>query len=226
MRTLRKRKEVVFLYFEYGKTETDYLKSKDAKLAAAIDEIGHVYREVDTDLFSSVVHHIIGQQISTKAQKTIWTRMTDAYGEVTPERIADASIDELQAFGTTFKKAEYIRDFSLKVVSGEFNITLVERMSDTDAIQALSELKRIGVWTAEMILLFYLQRPDIFSFDDLAIQRGLRMIYHHRKITRDLFEKYRRRFSPYCSVASLYLWAVAGGAIPEMKDYAQKKSKG
>lgn len=64
-----------------------------------------------------------------------------------------------------------------------------------------------------MILLFCLQRPDIFSFDDLAIQRGLRMVYHYRKIDRKLFEKYRRRFSPYCSVASLYFWAAAGGAV-------------
>ena len=63
---------------------------------------------------------------------------------------------------------------------------------------------------------------DVFSYDDLAIQRGLRMVYHHRKIDRKLFEKYRRRFSPYCSVASLYLWAVSGGAIPEMRDYKPK----
>lgn len=63
---------------------------------------------------------------------------------------------------------------------------------------------------------------DIFSYDDLAIQRGLRMVYHHRKIDRGLFEKYRRRFRPYCSVASLYLWAVAGGALPELQDYRPK----
>ena len=91
------------------------------------------------------------------------------------------------------------------------------------AIAALTSLKGIGVWTAEMILLFCLQRADIFSFDDLGIQRGLRMVYHHRAIDRKLFEKYRRRYSPYGSVASLYLWAVAGGAIPEMKDYAPAK---
>ena len=86
----------------------------------------------------------------------------------------------------------------------------------------LCSLKGIGVWTAEMILLFCMQRPDIFSFDDLVIQRGLRMVYHHRSIDRRLFEKYRRRFHPYCSVASLYLWAVAGGAIPGMKDFKPK----
>lgn len=72
-----------------------------------------------------------------------------------------------------------------------------------------------------MILLFCLQRPVVFCYDDLAIQRGLRMVYHHRKIDRKLFEKYRRRFRPR-SVASLYLWAVAGGAIPEIKDYQPK----
>ena len=76
-----------------------------------------------------------------------------------------------------------------------------------------------------MILLFCMQRPNVLSFGDLAIQRGMRMVYHHRKIDRKLFEKYRRRLSPYCSVASLYFWAVAGGAIPGMKDFAPKKQK-
>lgn len=63
---------------------------------------------------------------------------------------------------------------------------------------------------------------DVFSYDDLAIQRGLRMVYHHREIDRGLFGKYRRRSRPYCSVASLYLWAVAGGALPELQDYRPK----
>ena len=177
---------------------------------------------VDTDLFSSVVHHIVGQQISTKAQATIWQRMLGALGEVNAETILAAGVPRLQGLGMTFRKAEYITDFAEKVHSGAFRLDAVEHMSDEDAIRALSSLKGIGVWTAEMILLFCLQRPDIFSYDDLAIQRGLRMVYHHRRIDRQLFEKYRRRFSPYCSVASLYLWAVAGGAIPEMHDYKPK----
>lgn len=69
-------------------------------------------------------------------------------------------------------------------------------------------------------MLFSMQRPDVMSFGDLAIQRGIRMIYHHRKVDRTLFERYRCRFSPYGSVASLYVWAVAGGAIEGMRDYA------
>ena len=213
------------MHFEYGEKEISYLKSKDAKLAEVIDTLGFVEREIDTDLFSSVVHHIIGQQISTKAQATIWQRMQDALGQVNAETILSAGVSNLQALGISFRKAEYITDFARKVHTGEFDIEAVSQMSDTDAISALSSLKGIGVWTAEMILLFCMQRPDIFSYDDLAIQRGLRMIYHHRRIDRKLFEKYRRRFSPYCSVASLYLWAVSGGAIPGMRDYASKTVK-
>ena len=213
------------MYFEYGETEIEYLKQKDKKLAEVIDTLGMIERTVDTDLFSSVVHHIIGQQISMKAQATIWQRMQDDLGVINAETILEAGIPKLQAYGMTFRKAEYLTDFAEKIKSGEFDLDAVWQMSDQEAIEALSSLKGIGVWTAEMILLFCLQRPDVFSYDDLAIQRGLRMVYHHREIDRRLFEKYRRRFHPYCSVASLYLWAVSGGAIPGMKDYAPKTVK-
>ena len=125
----------------------------------------------------------------------------------------------------TFRKAEYLTDLAGRIVDGSFDLETVRSMDDAEAIRALSSLRGIGVWTAEMILLFCMQRQDVLSCDDLAIQRGLRMVYHHRKIDRGLFEKYRRRFSPYGSVASLYLWAVSGGAIPELHDYAPKEKK-
>ena len=213
------------MYFEYGDAEICYLKEKDTKLAAVIDSVGHIYREADTDLFSSIVHHIIGQQISAKAQATIWKKMQDRLENVSAENIAESSEEDLQSLGITYRKAEYIKDFALKVIAGEFCLDEISLLSDDAAIKKLAELKGIGVWTAEMILLFCLQRPDIFSYQDLAIQRGLRMIYHHRAITKELFEKYRRRFHPYCSTASLYIWAVAGGAIPEMKDPAIRNNR-
>ncbi len=213
------------MYFQYGDEAVAYLRQKDARLGDVINRIGHIDRAVDRDLFSSVVHHIIGQQISTKAQITIWQRMQDALGTVTSSTILAAGVPRLQALGMTFRKAEYITDFAEKVQAGTFDLEGISQKSDEEAIRALSTLKGIGVWTAEMILLFCMQRPDIFSYDDLAIQRGLRMVYHHREISRKLFEKYRRRFSPYCSVASLYLWAVSGGAIPGMRDYKPQKPK-
>lgn len=213
------------MYFEYSEAELSYLRQKDKRMCEVIERVGYVERTVDTDLFSSVVHHIIGQQISMKAQATIWQRMHDALGDVNAETIIAAGVPRLQALGMTFRKAEYIADFAQKVHSGAFDLDAVWHMSDEDAIRALSSLKGIGVWTAEMILLFCMQRPDVFSYDDLAIQRGLRMVYRHRAIDRKLFEKYRRRFSPCCSVASLYLWAVSGGAIPELTDPKPKNKK-
>ena len=211
-------------YFEYGDEEVAYLKSRDKKLAAAIDAVGHVFREMEgEDLFAGVVHHIVAQQISAAAQATVWARMQDSLGCVTPEAVNAATVEELQSCGMTFKKAGYIKRFADKVVSGAFDIDAVEHMSDTEAIAALSSLDGIGTWTAEMLLLFNLGRPDILSFGDLAIHRGMRMVYHHRKVTRQMFERYRRRYSPYGSVASLYLWAISHMDVPGYdRDYAPK----
>ena len=214
-------KEQVSICFRYGEKEIEYLKSRDRRLGEVIDRIGHVYRERDPDLFSSVAHQIIGQQISTKALGTIWARMRDRLGEVTPKKVAEADIETLRSFGMSFRKASYIKEFAFKVMDGEFPLEKIESLSDEEAIERLRSIRGIGTWTAEMILLFCLERPNVFSYDDLALQRGLRMVFHHRKIDRRLFEKYRRKFSPCCSVASLYLWEVAGGAIPCLRDYGK-----
>lgn len=209
-------------FFPYGEQEIAYLKSRDKRLGEVIDKVGMVKRRVIPDLFAALVHSIVGQQISTKAHETIWRKMTGAFGEVTPEKVLGLSPEELQAFGITFKKVDYIRSAARKIASGEFDIHALRTMSDAEVCAKLSELDGIGVWTAEMLMLHSLQRPDVLSFGDLAVQRGLRMLYHHRKITSPLFEKYRR-YSPYGSVACIYLWAVSAGAVSGLKDYAPKE---
>ena len=211
--------------FEYGSDAVDYLRSRDKRMAEVIDRIGHINRRVIPDLFAALVHSIVGQQISTKAHETIWQKIVAMLGEVTPEKIDALTDDELQSVGLSFRKVEYIKTIARQVLTCEFDIAALHDMTDGEVCQRLSQLKGIGVWSAEMLMLFSMQRPNILSFGDLAIVRGLRMIHHHRKIDRKLFEKYRRRYSPYCSVASLYIWAVAGGAIPELKDLAPKPKK-
>lgn len=211
------------MFFEYGEAEIQYLKSRDARLAEAIDCIGVIQRPTDPDLFHSVVSAIVGQQISTAAQVTITNRLLATYGVLTAESIAAAPQAELQSHGISFRKAAYIQEFAQKVASGQMDLDALREKTDAQVIAELSALRGIGVWTAEMILTFCLQRPDILSYGDLAIHRGLRMLHHHRRIDPKLFKKYRRRYRPYGSVASLYLWAIAGGAVPGMKDYAPKK---
>ena len=209
----------------YGEKETAYLAARDKRLGAAIAQIGRVERAADPDVFASVVHHIIGQQISTAAQATVWRRLQDAVGTVDAQSLLALDRTQLQALGMTFQKANNILDFAGRVDRGEFDIAALETMPDDAAIRALTQLRGVGVWTAEMILTFCMQRPDVVSYGDLAIRRGMRMLYHRREIDRAAFDRYRRRYTPYGTVASLYLWAIAGGAIPELTDPAAPRGK-
>ena len=204
--------------FRYGKKEIDYLKSRDRRLGEIIDRVGRIRWTVEPDLFSAVVQNIVSQQISGSAAASILGRIEEALGEITPETVAKTKVEVFRSCGTSLRKTEYIKDFAAKVVSGELDLDALAHTPDADVIAALSSLRGIGVWTAEMLLLFTLQRPDILSYGDLGIHRGMRMVYRHRKITKALFEKYRRRLTPCGSVASLYFWVVAGGEIPDLTD--------
>lgn len=122
------------MYFCCDPAAIEHLK-EDPKMGAVIDQIGPIQRAVDPDLFSSVVHHIIGQQISTKAQATIWQRMRDAFGSVNPDSVLSAGTDRLQAFGISFRKAQYIMDFAGKIRSGAFDLESIWEKTDAEAIR-------------------------------------------------------------------------------------------
>ena len=211
--------------FAYGEKETEYLKSRDKRLGAAIERIGHIDRAMEDDLFSSLIHHIVGQQISTRAQATIWQRLQNSVGTVNAVGIASLTLDELQALGMSFRKAGYIQDFARQVQTGAFDVDALATLPDDEIIRRLTALRGVGVWTAEMLLTFCLQRPDVVSYGDLAIHRGMRMLYRRRNIDRETFVRLARRYSPHGTVASLYLWAIAGGALPELTDPAPRCAK-
>ena len=210
-------------YFIYGQKEIDFLSRKDKRLAAAMERIGPIQREVRPDLFDALMHAIVGQQIATKAQQTVWARLVLALGEVTPETIDGAETATLQGVGLSFRKVGYMKAAARKVLLGELDVEALRLMDDASLCATLCALDGVGVWTAEMLMLFSLQRPDVLSFGDLAILRGLRMLHRHREVSRDRFEIYRRRYSPYGSAASLYLWAIAGGALPDLSDPAASR---
>ena len=209
-------------YFEYSDIEIEYLKSRDPVLKQVIEQIGIIKRAVIPDLFAALVNSIVGQQISTKAHQTIWQRINNSFSPITPANFKSLSAEELQKCGITMKKAHYIKEITSRIISDQLDLERLADLSNEEVIEQLCELPGIGRWTAEMILTFSLQRKDIISYSDLAILRGMRMVYHHRRITPQLFTKYKRRYGPYATIASLYLWAVAAGAIPELKDYAPK----
>ena len=208
----KREKDEMMPCFKYGKREIVHLKERDSTLGAAIAAIGPIRREVIPDIHAALAHAIVGQQISSKAAATVWSRLKTTLGDITPDALDDAGIETLRRCGMSHRKALYLKDMALRVRSGELDLEALRAMPDDEVRACLIGFRGIGVWTAEMLMIFSLQRPDVVSWGDLAIHRGLCRLYRHRKITRTLFDKYRRRYSPYGSVASLYLWAIAGGA--------------
>ncbi|CAC13268.1 METHYLATED-DNA--PROTEIN-CYSTEINE METHYLTRANSFERASE (6-O-METHYLGUANINE-DNA METHYLTRANSFERASE) (O-6-METHYLGUANINE-DNA-ALKYLTRANSFERASE) [Mycoplasmopsis pulmonis] len=211
------------MYFEYSENEVNYLKRKDKKLAKAIEKIGFIKREIKPNLFVAIVHSIIGQQISTKAHKTLWKRFEEKVKNIDAKTLASFDLFDFDGIGIANRKLTYILDFAKKVYNKEFDIDALYSMSDNEAIKSLSSLKGIGQWTAEMAMIFSMQRKNILSYKDLAIIRAIKMLYGYKDVDKITFEKLEKRYSPFASIASLYLWEIASGKWDFSNDKNTKK---
>ena len=195
--------------FAYGQAEIDYLTARDPVLGEAIRRIGPIEREVIPNLFTALVNSIAGQQISGKALATVWARLCDRLGEVTPETVLAAGEDGLRGCGLSGRKAGYMLSAARAVQDGTLAIHSLVDKSDDEVIKTLTALPGVGRWTAEMLLIFSLERPDVLAFDDFGIRKGMCRLYGLDALTRAQFEQYRARYSPYATVAGLYLWEIA-----------------
>jgi 3-methyladenine DNA glycosylase/8-oxoguanine DNA glycosylase len=195
--------------FEYGQKEIDYLKSKDKKLGAAIEKIGMIERKVTPDPFEALISSVVGQQISSKAAATVWNRLGELLGSITPESILKTDISKIQLCGMSQRKADYLKGIAEAAISGEVDFSKLYTLTDEEIIKKLSSLHGVGEWTAEMLLIFSLNRPDVVSYKDLAIRRGMMNLYGLKELPKEKFDKYRKRYSPCGSIASLYLWALS-----------------
>jgi len=211
-------------FFEYGEVETDYLKEKDEALAKIIDQVGHIYECVDPDIYTSLVRIIIGQQISIAIYEKTWAAFQEKFGDpISPESVREQGIEGITALGIPTKRAEYILGITDMVIEGTLDVARLKTLSDDDAMSYLCSIKGVGPWTAEMVLLFYLQRKNVFSYGDIALLRGLRMMYNIENLTKERFEEFRKLFTPYCTIASLYIWEVGEGHIKGFTDPRPKK---
>ncbi|MEC0182154.1 DNA-3-methyladenine glycosylase [Paenibacillus peoriae] len=200
---------VITKNFDYGEKEIHYLKNADAVLGAAMSQMGKVERVVIPDLFAALVHAIVGQLISAKAVEAIWARMQEKLGAMTPQNIAIQAAEDIQSCGITMKKAVCILNIAQTIEQGLLDLQELYELSDAQVIQKLSLLQGIGPWTAEMMLLHCMERPDVVSWGDIAIRRGMMKLYNLDTLTKKQFEEYRRAYSPYGSVASIYLWSIS-----------------
>lgn len=195
--------------FEYGRTELDHLRRKDRRLGRVIDSAGMIQAEMYPDLFTALVSSVVGQQISGKAAATVWNRVIERFGEITPSRLDRASLEEVQSCGMSFRKAEYVKGIAAACANGGLDLDGLRSLPDDEVVKALVSLKGIGPWTAEMMLIFSLGRKDVVSWGDLAIRRGMMSLYGLEAITKEEFDRRRAIYSPYGSVASLYIWELA-----------------
>lgn len=197
-------------YFQDGPREIVHLKGKDKRLGAAIEEIGIIRRPIIPNPFTALISSIVSQQISKKAAATVWGRLSELLGSITPETIQGTDLAAIRACGMSTRKAAYIKDIAQAALSGQVDFASLHTLEDQEIIARLSALPGVGVWTAEMLLIFSLNRLNVLSYNDLAIRRGIMKLYGHKELPRSRFERYRTRYSPYCSVASLYLWEISG----------------
>jgi DNA-3-methyladenine glycosylase II len=180
------------------------------RLVVAYPEI-HLTRR--SDPFTTLARAIVGQQISVKAAQAIWDRLVAASGgsgepvRLDPARIARMRLPALAKVGLSARKAEYVRDLAQHFVTGELDPARWPALDDEALITALVDVKGIGRWTAEMFLIFHELRPDVFPLDDIGLQKGIALQYFAgRRRARRTLERLGKRWRPYRSVATWYLW--------------------
>lgn len=193
-------------YFLISEEALDHL-SKDEKMKALIQEYGVIKRELTPDLFEALVSSIISQMISTKAAKTIYSRVIEKI-PVTPEGIRSISHEELRLCGMSLKKVEALKEISRRILEGELKLEELRSLSDKDLMKKLVELPFVGPWTAEMLMIFSLERPHVLSFLDLGIRRGIERTYK-KEATKAFVAELKKGYHPYETIASLYLWEKA-----------------
>lgn len=199
----------------------EWLSSRDQELGAVMRRMDPPKRRLYPDLFSGLVFYVISQQVSAKAAATEWERLQAICGPITPERIVQMAPEEIQRCGTTLRRSDYILAIARDVASGNIDLEELAVLPDDEFTRQIVRLPGIGEWAAQTLLIHVLCRPDIISFKDMAILRGMRMVYQVPKIGRPEFERYRELYSPYATTASIYLWAISAGAAGSLPDPAR-----
>jgi 3-methyladenine DNA glycosylase/8-oxoguanine DNA glycosylase len=185
-----------------------HLKDNDSVLAAIIERVGPIKPAYGDPTFESLAESIVYQQLHGKAASTIYGRFeTAAGGKVTPESVLALSEDRMRACGLSRQKLSYIRDLAAKTLSGDVVFEQLPQMTDDDVIEHLTRVKGIGVWSAQMFLMFALRRPNIMPTGDYGIKAAIKKAYRKRKMPtpKDML-KLARKWEPHCSIACYYLW--------------------
>jgi DNA-3-methyladenine glycosylase II len=205
-------------------TAREQLAASDPTMAALIERVGEIDLETrlrrrseerPADAYGALLRAIVGQQLSTKAARTIYGRVLDLFGgrTPTPEQLLDAGEDDLRACGLSGRKVSYVRDLAAHVLSGELELDRLGELADDEVVAEIVAVRGLGVWTAEMFLLFHLERPDVLSGGDLGIRKAVQVEYGLEEMPApDRVLEIGEPWRPQRSLASLYLWESLANA--------------
>ena len=193
---------------KYWNKAKNYLSKKDKIMKILINRFRDKSLTTRKDVFFSLCKSIIGQQISVAAANSVFNKFNNlCKGKIKPKTVKNMSVQKLKKCGLSRQKVRGIKELSLKLINKSFNPSLIKNMSDEDAIIYLSSLRQIGRWSAEMILIFSFNRENIWPIQDIGLLRAISNNYKKKYLPpKNFVEKLKKKFSPYCSVATWYLW--------------------
>ena len=192
---------------KYWNKAKKILSKKDKVMRKLINNYKDKSLVTRNDVFYSLCKSITGQQLSIFSASAIFKRFQKKVGKINPTRVSKLSISQIKSCGMTKQKAKGIKELAVKMIQKEFNPKLINKMSDEEAIEYLSELRQIGRWSAEMILLFTFNRSNIWPLQDIGLLRAISNNYNKKYFPpKSFLDKLYKKFTPYCSVATWYLW--------------------
>jgi DNA-3-methyladenine glycosylase II len=192
---------------DYWEDATRELVKCDRVMRRIIPRFDGVCLTTRGDPFVTLARSIVGQQISVAAAQAVWARLIAAIPDFNPVAVAKASIDRLRACGLSQRKAEYIQDLAAHFKQGGMRLDDWSELDDESVIRALTEIRGVGRWTAEMFLIFNLMRPDILPIDDLGLQKAVSQHYFAGDpVTRSELREVGENWAPWRSVGTWYMW--------------------
>jgi DNA-3-methyladenine glycosylase II len=185
-----------------------YLSEKDPVLAEVIKKVPPFERSWGKNYFLDLCESIISQQLSIKAADTIWKRFLALFPDTpTPEQVVQIDKEKMRGCGISYQKISYIKDLAEKTAASGILFEQFEIMTDEEIVTELVKVKGIGRWTAEMFLMFTMNRPDVFSYGDLGIRKAIQRLYNLKKEpSQKKAEQIAKKWKPYRTLACRYLW--------------------
>ena len=184
------------------------LVSRMPEFRTAVETIKLEPFEYGGDLFCDLAHSIVSQQLAVRAAEAVFGRVKALPGGLTPENLLAVDTKTLRSCGLSARKVEYLRGIAQAALAGELDGARLAQMANPEVIDSLVRLKGVGVWTAEMLLIFCFGRRDVLSTADLGVRRGLEILLGRTGFTPEELAEIRRRVSPCGTLASLYLWRI------------------